>query len=198
MPFIHSVPYSSKKHLARIYHDLDTVSREGNGTPLQYSCLENPRDGGAWWAAIYGVAQSWTRLKRLSSSSSSRHCKGNSHLCYFSNLLQILKGKEHYLHVAAQEKTGSERWRVVPRSGVVNENPWGHQVPPSVNSFQPSLAVLAIPFPTVRWGKSASNGLHMLLHSDGLLSCHGLAFLTWEVQSLASPLIQDDPILEAS
>ena len=40
---------------------------EGNGNPLQCSCLENPRDGGAWWAAIYGVAQSWTRLKRLSS-----------------------------------------------------------------------------------------------------------------------------------
>ena len=43
---------------------------EGNGNPLQCSCLENPRDGGAWWAAIYGVAQSRTRLKRLSSSSS--------------------------------------------------------------------------------------------------------------------------------
>ena len=42
---------------------------EGNGNPLQCSCLENPRDGGAWWATIYGVAQSWTRLKRLSSSS---------------------------------------------------------------------------------------------------------------------------------
>ena len=36
---------------------------EGNGNPLQCSCLENPRDGGAWWAAAYGVAQSWTRLK---------------------------------------------------------------------------------------------------------------------------------------
>ena len=36
--------------------------RESNGTPLQYSCLENPMDGGAWWAAIYGVAQSWTQL----------------------------------------------------------------------------------------------------------------------------------------
>ena len=42
----------------------------GNGNPLQCSCLENPRDGGAWWAAVYGVAQSQTRLKRLSSSSS--------------------------------------------------------------------------------------------------------------------------------
>ena len=44
---------------------------EGNGNPLQCSCLENPRDGGAWWATIYGVAQSRTRLTRLSSSSSS-------------------------------------------------------------------------------------------------------------------------------
>ena len=44
---------------------------EGNGNPLQCSCLENPRDRGAWWAAVYGVAQSQTRLKRLSSSSSS-------------------------------------------------------------------------------------------------------------------------------
>ena len=42
---------------------------EGNGNPPQCSCLENPRDGGAWWAAIYGVAQSQTRLKRLSRSS---------------------------------------------------------------------------------------------------------------------------------
>ena len=44
---------------------------EGNGNPLQCSCLENPRDGGAWWAAVSGVAQSRTRLKRLSSSSKS-------------------------------------------------------------------------------------------------------------------------------
>ena len=43
---------------------------EGNGNPLQCSCLENPRDGGAWWAAVSGVAQSRTRLKRLSISSS--------------------------------------------------------------------------------------------------------------------------------
>ena len=63
-------------------YELDTTERlhchfslscigEGNGNPLQCSCLENPRDGGAWWAAIYGVAQSQMRLKRLSSSSSS-------------------------------------------------------------------------------------------------------------------------------
>ena len=45
---------------------------EGNGNPLQCSCLENPRDGGAWWASVYRVAQSRTRLKRLSGNSSSR------------------------------------------------------------------------------------------------------------------------------
>ena len=44
---------------------------EGNGNPLQCSCLENPRDGEVWWAAVYGVAQSRTRLQQLSSSSSS-------------------------------------------------------------------------------------------------------------------------------
>ena len=44
---------------------------EGNGNPFQCSCLENPGDGGAWWAAVCGVAQSQTRLKRLSSSSNS-------------------------------------------------------------------------------------------------------------------------------
>ena len=45
-----------------------SCTREGNGNPFQCSCLENPRDGGAWWAAVYGIAQSRTRLKRLSSS----------------------------------------------------------------------------------------------------------------------------------
>ena len=53
------------------FHFSLSCIREGNGNPLQYSCLENPRDGGAWWAAVYGVVQSRTRLKRLSSSSSS-------------------------------------------------------------------------------------------------------------------------------
>ena len=51
---------------------------EGNGNPLRCSCLENPKDGGAWWAAVYGVAQSRTRLKRLSSSSSSSSSTSNS------------------------------------------------------------------------------------------------------------------------
>ena len=63
------------------HEELDTTERlhfhfslssigVGNGNLLQCSCLENPRDGGAWWAAVYGVTQSWIRLKQLSSSSS--------------------------------------------------------------------------------------------------------------------------------
>ena len=50
------------------FHFSRSRTGEGNGNPLQCSCLENPREGGAWWAAIYGVAQSRTQLKRLSSS----------------------------------------------------------------------------------------------------------------------------------
>ena len=63
--------------------------REGNGNPLQCSCLENPRDGGAWWAAIYGVAQSQTQLKRLGGSRSSM-------FSFIGWALQ--KIQEHYSH----------------------------------------------------------------------------------------------------
>ena len=67
------------------HEELDTTERlpfhfslscigEEDGNPLQSSCLGNPRDGGAWWAAVYGITQSSTRLKRLSSSSSMRVC----------------------------------------------------------------------------------------------------------------------------
>jgi len=59
---------------------------EGNGNPLQCSCLENPRDGGAWWAAVYGVAQSQTRLKWLSS--------GSSGMEYFS----VIKNNKILIH----------------------------------------------------------------------------------------------------
>ena len=56
---------------AAVWMDLEIIIiAEGSGSPLQCSCLESPRDGGAWWAAVSGVAQSRTRLKRLSSSSS--------------------------------------------------------------------------------------------------------------------------------
>ena len=49
----------------RVYQPIAEQSGEGNGTPLQYSCLENPMDGGAWWAAAHGVVKSWTRLSNF-------------------------------------------------------------------------------------------------------------------------------------
>ena len=55
----------------------------GNGNPLQCSCLENPRDGGGWWAAIYGVAQGWTWLKQLGSSSSKDWALAQENWCLY-------------------------------------------------------------------------------------------------------------------
>ena len=72
---------------------------EGNGNPFQCSCLENPGDGGDWWAAVYGVAQSQTRLKHLSSSSSRRNVRAQ-------------EGLEELSHVEGQE---GRRWGDTPR-----------------------------------------------------------------------------------
>ena len=62
---------------------------EGNDNLLQYSCLENPRDRGSWWTAVYGVAQGWTQLKRLSNSSSSNRCVVVSHVVLICISLMI-------------------------------------------------------------------------------------------------------------
>ena len=60
---------------------------EGNGNPLQCSCLENPRDRGAWWATIYGVTQSRTRLKRLSSSNMVTYHKATCNPTYNNSII---------------------------------------------------------------------------------------------------------------
>ena len=78
---------------------------EGNGNPFQCSCLENPRDGGAWWAAVYGVAQGRTRLKWLSSSSSSILGRRQ-----WQPTPVLLPGKSHR------------------RRSLVGCNPWGREV----------------------------------------------------------------------
>ena len=76
---------------------------EGNGNPLQCSCLENPRDGGAWWAAVYGVTQSQTRLKRLSSSSSSS--RGiNEYLRFY------LRKKKNRLYLESRTPSWARLW----------------------------------------------------------------------------------------
>ena len=64
---VHGIAESDMTELLHFNFSLSCIG-EGNGNPLQCSCLENPRDRGAWWAAVYGVAQSRTRLQGLSSS----------------------------------------------------------------------------------------------------------------------------------
>ena len=81
---VHGVAKSQTRLSDFTFASLSCIG-EGNGNPLQCSCLENPRDGGGWWAAIYGVAQSRTRLKRLSSSSS------GIDTCYLGSQVSWLK-----------------------------------------------------------------------------------------------------------
>ena len=71
-----------------LFHFSLSCIGEGNGNPLQYSCLENPRDAGAWWAAINGVVQSQTRLKQFSSSSR-QHIQKQRY--YFANKVHLVK-----------------------------------------------------------------------------------------------------------
>ena len=87
------------------FHFSLSCTGEGNGNPLQCSCLENPREWGAWWAAVYGVTQSRTRLKRLSSSSSllEKHPTSleTSHLFFW---LQIFAFTQHCISISRAER----------------------------------------------------------------------------------------------
>ena len=86
---------------------------EGNGNPLQCSCLENPRDGGAWWAAVYRVAQSRTRLKRLSSSSSRLlPCPGYCKQCCCEQLGYLCLFHLRFLRVYAQDWGCRVIWQI--------------------------------------------------------------------------------------
>ena len=99
----------------RVGHDWATsLSRigEGNGNPFWCSCLENPRDGGAWWAAVYGVSQSWTRLKRLSSSSSSSISSLIQYLWFevFRRALEVGRSMWPWSTLASVERDDHSSW----------------------------------------------------------------------------------------
>ena len=81
---------------------------EGNGNPIQCSCLENPRDGGAWWAVVYGVAQSQTRLKRPNSSSSSWE-KKTIQICNYEIVRAVLMALEG---TYTRERTLLPSWHI--------------------------------------------------------------------------------------
>ena len=98
---------------------------EGNGNPLQCSCLENPRDGIAWWAAVYGVAQSWTGLKRLSSSSSSSiQIILNNPSQKILNLITPTKSFLPWKVTYSQFQGSGRRWASLGQGSILPTTPW--------------------------------------------------------------------------
>ena len=98
----------------RVGHDWATSLScigKGNGNPLQCSCLKNPRDGGAWWAAVSGVAQSRTRLKRLSSSSSSSRWLSGKESAY-----QWRRHKRYGFDPWIRKIHWRRKWQLIPVS----------------------------------------------------------------------------------
>ena len=119
------------------FHFLLSCIGEGNGNPLQCSCLENPRDEGAWWAAIYGVTQSRTRLKQLSSSSSIFSFQDRK-----SNVSELQQPCPSPGLIGVKVKVKSlSRVQLFA-------TPWtiAHQVPPSTEFSRPILEWVAISF----------------------------------------------------
>ena len=115
-----------------LFHFSLSCIGEGNGNPLQCSCLENPRDGGTWWAAVYGVTQSRTRLKRLSSSSFVIIINKKLSLIIISQMVisHLLSSAGNYFSSTfpavlwcslynnphfTDKETGSQEWRTLPQ-----------------------------------------------------------------------------------
>ena len=108
------------------FHFSLSCTGEGNGNRLQGSCLENPRDGGAYWAAIYGVAQSRTRLKRLSSSSSSREVYRNTDTqnnCLLNKTSRWHRGEESVCQCRRHRRRRFNPW--------VGKIPWSRKWQPT-------------------------------------------------------------------
>ena len=91
---------------------------EGNGNPLQCSCLKNPRDGGAWWAAVYGVTQSRTRLTQLSSVACGILVSQSAHVA------RLEFPRETGLILRCAGKAGNPYQTT---QGLVGYSPWGHK-----------------------------------------------------------------------
>ena len=134
---------------------------EGNGNPLQYSCLENPRDGVAWWAAVYGVAQSWIRLKQLSSSSSSmKLCPSNPMTCEKGNTAGPL-----WLFAA----------RMGPEAGILGRDT-APPVSSTVNTLYSSQLLPALSITSawemlvISWVLTLNSGLRISLRAQGTLT----------------------------
>ena len=123
---------SVRHNWATSFHFSLSCIGEGNGNPLQCSCLENPRDGGVWWTAIYGVSQSRTRLKGLSSSSTRDKKKVHIRICSPSALGPWdyhLSDPASLLGIERPQGPGIPLTTVYDKSQQTNE--WSHLRPTS-------------------------------------------------------------------
>ena len=142
---VHGVAKSQDTTELLHFHFSLSCIGEGNGNPLQCSCLENPRDSGAWWASVYGVAQGQTRLKRLSSSSSSKYTSrllgsdGKESVCNAGDLGSI---------PGLGRSPGEGRRLPTPsflhgqfhgQRSLVGYSPWGHKELDMTEQLTPSL-----------------------------------------------------------
>ena len=107
------------------FHFSPSCIGEGNGNPLQCSCLENPMDGGAWWAAVYGVTQSRTRLERLSSSSNSPYPWGFLQCHDFcSHMWDIIRGRKWEMKCVKESKMESSTAKWIKSCFSLYVNHW--------------------------------------------------------------------------
>ena len=148
---------------------------EGNGNPLQCSCLENPRDGEAWWAAVYGVAQSQTRVKWLNSSSSSSSWVNEAMfgLCVWSTCV-LMDEKSQFLPLPTPAAHGESRF--VAEKGRAFLSCITEKLSAAVHRlwYQGSISWKTIfPRPGEGWFEDASSELHLLC-TLFLLSWHQL------------------------
>ena len=126
---------------------------EGNGNALQCSCLENPRDRGAWWAAVHGVAQSWTRLKWLGMHACMGEGNGNALQC---SCLENPRGRAWWAAVygVAQSPIRLKRLSSSSSSKAVLDSAWGHE-----NMYgprhSPALREPCRIFLTQKWGRNS-------------------------------------------
>ena len=162
-------------------HDQATsLSRigEGNGNPLQYSCLENPMDRGAWWAAVYGVEQSWTRLKWLSSSSSTTECLKWGQNSFLNTLLK-------QVHAVGVE---GEAWmKGIPKAASVSWNPRCHQfkrLTEVKKTFQTFWKVMAVTLKSLPSGQKLAEagedaGIARKNRLQDLCQGHSQMFTLW-------------------
>ena len=99
---------------------------EGNGNPLQCSCLENPRDGGSWWPAVYGVAQSWTRLKWLSSIFWIRAWRRNIFSCLLTRNSRRTCKKQNTTYGGQMALDTQAKWQEAQISAKCIFSIWNH------------------------------------------------------------------------